>query len=207
MRDWFTQEVAEIGLHASITFVQSKIDLIQAFSGGKFDLLLSFQTGVIVPTEILQIEGLMAINVHAASPDYPGRDPHHFAVYDSVTEYGATMHYMTSKVDAGPIIAVELFPVKSRITPSDLMDLANQSAFILIRRLAASLKDGEKPSLDDSLTWRGLKRTRKDFLELCNIDPKIDEEEFTRRYFATQSPHHCNLTTIIHGHKFRIEPA
>ena len=40
---------------------------------------------------------LTAINIHAASPQAPGGDPHHFAIYDKVKEYGATLHYMTKK--------------------------------------------------------------------------------------------------------------
>ena len=31
----------------------------------------------------LEIKGLKSINIHAASPKYPGRDPHHFAIYDN----------------------------------------------------------------------------------------------------------------------------
>jgi methionyl-tRNA formyltransferase len=71
------------------------------------DMLLSHSTSVIVPGKLLEPFGERALNIHAASPDYPGRDPHHFAVYDGVRRYGATLHRMARKVDAGAILDVE----------------------------------------------------------------------------------------------------
>ena len=98
------------------------------FRSEAFDLLLSFGTSVIVLGWILAKPDLTAVNIHAASPQYPGRDSHHFAVYDESTQYGETLHWMTEHVDAGSIIDVELFDVPDDVRPIDLLDKVNEAA-------------------------------------------------------------------------------
>lgn len=169
------------------------------------ELLLSFGTSVIVPAPLLESPGLMALNVHAASPDYPGRDPHHFAVYDGATKYGATLHFMTSKVDAGPIVEVKLFDVLADATPVSLLDQANQVAWVLLERLLEKLA-GDRPLAPlDGINWGTRKTTRKMFLELCKVDASVTAHEFVRRLRATAMPGYNNLYLELHGHRFRLE--
>jgi methionyl-tRNA formyltransferase len=170
-----------------------------------FDLLLSHGTSVIVPGWILSKSGLTAVNVHAASPQYPGRDPHHFAVYDEATHYGATLHFMTERVDAGPIIDVELFDVPDGVRPIDLLDKANKAACSLLGKYLTIFLSGKTPASNPDLVWTGKNRSRKDLLELCRIDSAISEEEFKRRQRACQMPGYDNLYTVIQGRRFKME--
>lgn len=194
----------QVGLNLNAVIVASSNGLEGAFLARR-ELLLSFGTGVIVPSHILKTPGLLSLNVHAASPRYPGRDPHHFAVYDGAEQYGATMHYMTQSVDAGPITDVELFDVLGPVTPSDLLERANEAGWALIERFFRRFvtQGAPVPLLD--LAWGGRKTTRRMFEELCRIDPTMPAEEFERRIKATEMPGHRNLYIDIHGHRFRIE--
>lgn len=167
--------------------------LIKLFEIEEFDLLFSFGTSVIVPDSILSKPNLTAVNLHAASPQYPGRDPHHFAVYDEATQYGATLHFMTASVDAGPIIDVELFNVPDDARPIDLLDKANEAAYRLLGKYLPMLLSGNILPSNPDLQWAGKKRSRKDFLELCRIDAGISEEELKRRQRACQMPGYDNL--------------
>ena len=175
----------------------------------KFDdpqtLLLSFGTSVIVPAPLLEQPGLLALNVHAASPDYPGRDPHHFAVYDGATKYGATVHFMTSKVDAGPIVDMELFDVPTDATPASLLDQANQAAWVLLERLLEKLAGEKALAPLAGASWGTRKTTRKMFIELCRVDASMTVVEFASRLRATSMPGYSNLYMEVHGHRFRIE--
>ena len=168
-------------------------------------LLISFGTSVIVPEAILQQPRLMAVNIHAASPRYPGRDPHHFAAFDGVTEYGATMHVMTQHVDAGPIIGVERFAVERDCPPVELLRRATEAGFTLLRRLCDSLRStGQLPQpLPES--WGPHRYTRKEFLELARIDCAMSADEAQRRLRATAMPGYKNAYVMLHGHRFRIE--
>lgn len=171
----------------------------------EFALLLSFGSGVIVPSAIIERPGLLALNVHAASPQYPGRDPHHFAVYDDAKHYGATMHYMTRHVDEGPIICVEMFDVPADTSPSRLLALADNAGFRLVKQFFAHFgKYGSPPAVLD-VNWGPRKTTRRMFLDLCRIDPTLSAQELQRRVRATEMPGFSNLFIDLHGHRFRLE--
>ena len=77
--------------------------------------LIAFTSPIIVPINVLDLLGFGAYNFHPASPDFPGWAPAHFAVYHQATQFGATAHVMTERVDAGPIVDVELFSISRDI--------------------------------------------------------------------------------------------
>jgi methionyl-tRNA formyltransferase len=171
------------------------------------ELLLSFCTGVIVPESILASPNMLAINIHTASPEYPGRDPHHFASYDRATRYGATMHYMTARVDDGPIIDIEIFDVNSTVKPAQLLARSSEAGLVLMRRLFSRL-EADKPMLPmKDMHWGQRKSTRKMFLDMCKVDSNMSLEEFNRRLHATSMPGYSNLFVEIHGRRFRLMDA
>jgi len=176
--------------------------LAEQFKNESIELLISFGTSVIVPAWILDKPKLQAVNLHAASPQYPGRDPHHFAVYENAARYGATLHCMTPEVDAGPIIGVEWFDVAAGITPATLLANANEAAFQLLEKHLPGLLKGNKAEPNPNLEWTGTKHSRKDFLDLCRIDPTMNEAEFLRRQRACQMPGYQNLYTNVYGKRF-----
>jgi len=201
------QRVCELARRAGIdleaTTTQCKHGLIEAFSSHQ-DLLLSFGTGLIVPDSTLTNPSLLALNVHAGSPQYPGRDPHHFAVYDGARQYGATMHYMIKSVDSGPIVDVELFAVGSRTSPHELLGLANEASWRLIDRFFQKyVKEGRPAPID--IFWSQRKTTRQMFLDLCRVSPEMSEEEILRRYHAVSMPGYRNLYLDLAGLRFRAD--
>src|SRR5690606_34990052 len=61
------------------------------------------------------------INIHPSLlPAYPGVHTHERAIQDGVRISGATVHYVRSKMDAGPIIAQAAVPVLPEDTPEEL---------------------------------------------------------------------------------------
>lgn len=199
-----TRHIAEmhgVDLDASVVADQAAL---QKACLGRPDLLLAFGTGVIVPQSILGMPDMLAINIHPASPAYPGRDPHHFACYDGVAQYGATMHQMTSRVDDGPILDVELLDTTPRASPADLLALAESAGQTLLGRLFANLGTNA-PLLPLGVSWGARKTTRKMFLEMCRIDMTISKDEFERRLRATSMPGYDNLYIEIYGKKFHLK--
>jgi methionyl-tRNA formyltransferase len=194
-------DISDWRIHA----FNSSDQLVALFRQEKIDLLLSFATGVIVPSWILEQPGLTALNLHAASPEYPGRDPHHFAVYEQAARYGATLHFMVEQVDAGPIIDVEWVAVEKDAFPIDLLKKANEAALDLLRKYLPDLLQGKLLQANSDCIWQGVKRSRKDFLELCRVGSDTSETEFQKRQKACQMPGYSNLHTVIHGKRFMIE--
>lgn len=186
------------------SFVVKDLSSLEAANA---DVLFSFGTSVIVPPEILARFPNRAYNLHAASPEYPGRDPHHWAIHDRVSRYGATLHVMTEKVDDGPIIDVEWFEVAPDTRPDRLLIDANRAAFRIIERVGPRLRRGEILDRLVGVSWSGKKRGRQDFLDMCRIETDISLEEFERRFQSFDSGSHDNLTVTIHGWTFRIDKA
>jgi len=191
--------------NASIDVVHTREELdALGPSMNEDSLLISFGTGVIVPGGILaQIEE-QAVNFHAASPDFPGRDPHHFAVYRKAERYGATAHWMTGRVDAGQIIGVRWFDISHDAHPYELLQSANEAALALASDLIPRLMSGESVR-PVGTEWGGQKTKREDFQKLCRLTPSASEEELGRRLHAVEAPGYNNLHLDVHGHRFRYE--
>ena len=168
-------------------------------------ILIAFGTGVIVSSSLLRRFAGGAYNFHAAPPEFPGRDPHNFAVYNGVSEYGATVHRMTARVDEGPIVAVRRFPIEPKTSPSELLKKANHYLRILLIELAPKISAGERLPVISGEAWGGKKTTRRDFLSMCRISPDITREEFERRRRAFDDEKYDNLIIELHDQIFRIE--
>lgn len=200
--DLLNAVVSALTIEGAAPVVARTLEDLRQAKGGT---LVSFGTSVIVPRDVLaRFEG-RAFNVHAASPDYPGRDPHHFAIYDGVARYGATFHVMTARVDDGPILDVEWFDVPPGCAPGPLLDLANAASARLLRRHGRALAEGQPIAPTDGVSWGGRKRTRGDFRAMCTLTPEISAEEFRKRFAAFDGGAYDNLTLELHGWTFRID--
>lgn len=178
---------------------------LPGLQSAKGNILVSFGSSIIVPADILAKFSGGAYNIHAASPDYPGRDPHHWAVYEEANNYGATAHIMTNKVDDGPIVDLELFDVCPNTRPEELLKRANEAAFTILSRIGPKLVQGEKLQPISGAQWGKNKRSRADFREMCNITPQLSLEEFEKRFNAFDGGKYNNLYIELHGKIFRIE--
>lgn len=189
-----------------VACVNSREALAQAVAAQPPAVLLAFATGVIVPPEVLARPGLVAANVHGASPAYPGRDPHHFAAYEGATCFGASLHYMVRAVDQGPLVRVSTEAVAADATPAELMAVGVRHGMALARWFLQACAATGAPAPDPDLRWSGPVRRRSDFLALCRITPDLPRDEFERRLRATSMPGYANLVLTLHGRTFRIAP-
>jgi methionyl-tRNA formyltransferase len=139
-------------------------------------LLICYQTGVIIPPDILEVTA--AYNFHGGPPEYPGRDPHHWAIYDGAREFGVTCHRMSAKVDAGDILFVRRFPIEG-MTVWQVRKRAEALLLGLFWVALPSLLDGTAEPCGE--TWGPVTYRRRDMLDLCRIGPDVPPEEVARR--------------------------
>lgn len=192
------------GLELTYTVVQS-LDELHSATAEPYDLLLCFGTGLIVPEELIQRARLAALNIHAGSPEYPGRDPHHFAAYHRAMKYGATLHYLSKNVDEGPIVAVDVTDINGAMSPYELLQLGNEAGHRLMRIFFSQFAVSGPPTPDSSLSWSRRKSTRQDFMNLCRVDCGMAEDEFNHRLQSTAMPGFNNIHLDLHGYRFRLE--
>ncbi|MEI7740087.1 MAG: formyltransferase family protein, partial [Betaproteobacteria bacterium] len=145
--------------------------------------LISLLSTTIVPKNILDSLGYGGINFHPGPPSYPGWAPYNFALYDEVSVYGTTAHYMEEKVDAGKIVGVKYFPIKKDTDFDHLFVASTESLSQLIRELASQLiAEKDLPALP--IQWGGIKFTKKLFKQYCVINEDISEKELSKRIKA-----------------------
>src|SRR5262245_28319949 len=110
---------------------------------GDVDLLVLARYMQILSSEFLQRLGAPAINIHHSFlPAFVGADPYRRAHERGVKLIGATAHYVTEELDAGPIIDQDVTRVSHRDEVDDLMRIGRDiERLVLARAVSAHLDD------------------------------------------------------------------
>lgn len=143
--------------------------------------LVSFCSSVIVPAEVLARMPGPSYNFHPGPPEYPGRYPSMFALYDNAAQFGITVHEMAAKVDAGPIVSAEWFAVPPACDLNTLDEMAYALLADKFRALSAHLATLEQPLSRMPYRWGKKKTKRADSEALRMITADMDEAEIARR--------------------------
>jgi methionyl-tRNA formyltransferase len=140
--------------------------------------LVGFCTDTVVPVRVLDQLAFGAYNFHPGSPQFPGWSPARFAIHQRAQEFGGTAHVMIEKVDAGPIVAAEMFPIPPGCTVSDLEELAYACVARLFWQLAPALATQLEPLAALSTKWSGEMCTRRRSAEMCDQPPEVSYRIF-----------------------------
>lgn len=110
---------------------------------GDVDLLVLARYMQILSEDFLRELRAPAINIHHSFlPAFVGADPYHRAYERGVKLIGATAHYVTAELDAGPIIAQGVEPVDHRDEVADMIRLGRDvERLVLARAVIAHLDD------------------------------------------------------------------
>jgi formyltetrahydrofolate deformylase len=110
---------------------------------GEVDLLVLARYMQILSGEFLEGLGTPAINIHHSFlPAFPGADPYQRAWQRGVKLIGATAHYVTEDLDAGPIIEQDTARVSHRDEVGDLARIGRDlERLVLARAVRAHLED------------------------------------------------------------------
>jgi formyltetrahydrofolate deformylase len=107
------------------------------------DLLVLARYMQILSEDFLRGLGAPAINIHHSFlPAFVGADPYHRAYERGVKLIGATAHYVTAELDAGPIIAQDVESVDHRDEVADMIRIGRDiERLVLARAVMAHLDD------------------------------------------------------------------
>ena len=107
------------------------------------DLIDTFDPGLVILAGFMRILGFdltkhflgRMINIHPSLlPDYPGLNTHARVLADGVNEHGASVHFVTPEIDAGPIILQSRIPVRADDAPSTLAERVHQCEYKIYPR-------------------------------------------------------------------------
>ncbi len=178
---------------------------VPEINGEGFDLVISYLSPWIIPSSILKLARVAAINFHPAPPEYPGIGCTNFALYEGVTEYGVTCHQMNSKVDTGAIVAVSRFPVDPKDSVYSLTQRCYQEMSQLFTEIMPDILAG-KPVPESSERWARRPFTREELNALCEVKSSMNVDEIRRRVRATTYPGMPGAYVMLGGIKFLAEP-
>lgn len=107
------------------------------------DFLFSFYYRRVLRDDLLATATGGALNMHGSLlPKYRGRAPVNWAIIHGQTETGASLHYMQTKPDAGPVIGQERVPIGINDTALDVSLKVAAAAERLLDRCLLDLFDG-----------------------------------------------------------------
>lgn len=168
--------------------------------------LIAFCTGVVVPAgHLARLDG-PAYNFHPGPPEFPGRQPARHALYAGAARFGATVHEMAARVDAGTIVAVEDWAIAPRADGPQLDAEAYQALLRMFSRLADRLACDDAPLPASGHQWGHRRWSGRDIEGLQEIAADIAGEELERRIRAFGDLVPSPLYTVIAGRRFRWEP-
>jgi formyltetrahydrofolate deformylase len=112
-------------------------------AGDGFDLVVLARYMQILSGDFLRAVGAPLINIHHSFlPAFPGADPYRRASERGVKIIGATAHYVTEQLDAGPIIEQDVARVSHRDDLDALIRLGRDiERVVLARAVRAHLDD------------------------------------------------------------------
>jgi len=140
-------QVEAVGLpfhHISVTPESKEVAEKQILSLlDDVDLLVPARYMHILSEHFLRGLSAPAINIHHSFlPAFVGADPYHRAYERGVKLIGATAHYVTAELDAGPIIAQDVEPVDHRDEVADMIRIGRDiERLVLARAVMAHLDD------------------------------------------------------------------
>ncbi len=134
--------IKKVARHHGLTVMQP-VDIndpksVAALSAYKADCLVVIAYGQILSQAVLDIPGLMAINLHASLlPRYRGAAPVNWAIINGDRQAGVTVIKIIRKMDAGPIIRQRQLDIAGDDTAITLTEkLAGIGSLVLLEVLA-----------------------------------------------------------------------
>ena len=179
-----SRSLNKTGAELSVQAVSNADDLAYAASARSTarTRLVAFSTNVMIPPDILAICTCGAINFHPGPPEVPGVHTGAFALYEGLDTFGITAHLMTERPDAGPILAVERFPIGHQISRDELEIKTYMALARLFMAMAPKLADFDHPfSPMTNERWSTRLRTFKDYDRLRRVGDDLDRDERARR--------------------------
>lgn len=92
----------------------------------------------VISEQMIQMYPNKIINIHHSFlPAFVGAKPYHAAFLRGVKIIGATSHYVTTELDAGPIIEQDVVRITHKDTPDDLVNKGKDLEKIVLSRAVA----------------------------------------------------------------------
>ncbi len=172
--------IREKGLEKSVQIFQPETlsSICSSLSSLSPDLFIVASYSKIIKKEILDIPKLGTIGVHPSLlPKYRGASPIQSAILNGEIITGVTLYMIDEKVDNGPMIAQQEFPISNLQFPELLEKLAKLGGSMLVETLPKFLAGEITPQEQDydRATFTKKFTTQDGFIENSDLEKAINE--------------------------------
>ena len=137
-------ELSSIAKQFDIDFckIDDNKELVDVLKTKKIDLIILARYMQIIPENIVKLYHNDIINIHHSFlPAFKGAKPYHQAYKKGVKIIGATAHYVTDKLDEGPIICQDVISVSHKDSINQMIQLGREvERAVLCRAVRAHLE-------------------------------------------------------------------
>lgn len=172
-------------------------------AGYRPDVLLVFGFNWRLPDAVLKLPRLGVLNVHpSALPRYRGPSPVLWAIRNGDPRMGLSVHRMTGRIDAGPVLAqVTDLPVPDHVSRQDVWDAQRAVLPGLLRDALgrAACGDPGTPQDEEAATYAGF--PPPGWFQVTWQDGRLDVHNQVRvlRYIRGHGP-----DAVLRGHQVRV---
>ncbi len=140
--------------------------LAERLSDERIDLLLNVHSLYILDEQVLGAPRVGSFNLHPGPlPEYAGLNPPSWALYHGERRHAATLHWMASEIDAGPIAYEAPFDIGADDTALSVSMNCVRHGIPLLEKLLAAAEHG------------------------TDAIPAVEQDLSRRRYFGREVPH------------------
>ena len=121
--------LSSIAKQFDINFIKinNNKELLKIIKKESIQLIILARYMQIIPTNIVKLYLNNIINIHHGFlPAFKGAKPYHQAYNKGVKIVGATAHYVTDKLDEGPIIYQETVQINHKHSINDIIQLGRE---------------------------------------------------------------------------------
>lgn len=154
------------------------------------DFILSYRNYWLIPKNVLKKAKYLSINFHPSIPQYPGTGSCSWAIYDSVEEFGLTVHLMNEKYDNGKILKVYKFKIPFNTDLEDLLKLSYNFSILCFKKYLTLLdkKSSDQINIiknkESPYKWGKDYKKLKDLNIMRYISLEMSKEEIEKRIKA-----------------------
>jgi methionyl-tRNA formyltransferase len=140
--------------------------------------------GKLVPAETISLFPRGIINIHPSLlPEHRGSTPIESVILNGTKETGVSLMQLSEEMDAGPIYAQEIVPLKGTESKQALADqLLNSGKDLLLKYLPGILEGSLQSNPQDPVEATYDKQIKKDTGELSTTKPATQLEREVRAY-------------------------
>jgi len=183
-------------------------DITECYNFDNIDLVISYGWGHRITKEIINLPNIGCINFHPAPlPEWRGMGGvFNYALYEGITEWGCSAHFVDETYDTGDIIKIKKFSIKDINTVHNLTKLSHEHLLLLFKNvLNIILQNKTTPELIPRVKQgKGRYISKKHLDELREIKLDDSEQEINRKIRACFCPPYHGAYILINGKQYSI---